>query len=213
MELMMSNKFRSYAVAIAAMVAASPVVAADLTSSYEAPPAYNEPASSSWTGAYAGGHIGAAMPSANPFRDGKGLALGVQGGYNYDLGGAVVGGELEATHLGDTRVSVPNGNLRERWRVAAKAKAGVKMDQTLIYGTAGLTVTSLRDGDNVVGPDGMKEGYLLGAGIEHKFNQQISGKVEYNYVATNDVRTFSGGTTSRTDISDNVVKGGLNYHF
>ena len=210
----MSRFAQSLAFAAVTALVSTPLFAADL-SSYEAPPAYNEPAavSSSWTGAYAGGHVGAAMPSANPFRDGKGLALGVQGGYNYDMGNFVVGGEVEATHLGDTKVHVPDGSLRERWRVAAKAKAGVKMDETLLYGTAGLSVTSLRDGNGVTGPDGMKEGYLLGAGVEHKFTQQISGKVEYNYVATDDVRTFSRNGTSHTDISDNVVKGGLNYHF
>lgn len=209
----MSKNFKMLAVAALASMAVTPVFAADLSGSYEAPPSYSEAPSSSWTGAYAGGHVGAAMPHANPFRDGKGLALGVQGGYNYDMGSVVVGGELEASHLGDTKVGVPDGNLRERWRVAAKAKAGVKLDDTLVYGTAGLTVTSLRDGSGVVGPDGMKEGYLVGAGVEHRFNQQISGRVEYNYVATDDVRTFSNGNTHHTDISDNVVKGGLNYHF
>lgn len=198
---------------MASLVVAAPAFAADL-GSYEQPPAYNEPqTSTSWTGAYVGGHVGAAMPKANPFRSGKGLALGAQAGYDYDLGSAVVGGEIEATHLGDARVGVPGGHLNERWRAAVKAKAGIKMDQSLIYGTAGLTVTSLRDAGGVTGPDGMKEGYLLGAGVEHRFTPQISGKVEYNYTATDDVRTFSGTTQSHTDISDHVVKGGVNYRF
>jgi outer membrane immunogenic protein len=59
----------------------------------------------------------------------------------------------------------------------------------------------------------MKEGYLLGVGAEHRFTPQISAKVEYNYVATDDVRTFDNGIASHTDISDNVVKGGVNYRF
>ncbi|WP_320202749.1 outer membrane protein [Agrobacterium rosae] len=208
----MSKTLKSMAVAALASIAASPVLAADMAN-YEAPPAYNEAPSTSWTGAYVGGHIGAAMPSANPFKGGKGLALGAQGGYDYDLGSAVVGGEVEGTYLGDSKQKVPNGNLRERWRAAAKVRAGVKLDDTLVYGTAGLTVTSLRDGANVTGPDGMKEGYLLGAGAEHRFTPQISAKVEYNYVATDDVRTFSNGVASHTDLSDHVVKGGVNYRF
>ncbi|UHS59282.1 porin family protein [Agrobacterium vaccinii] len=209
----MSKTLKSVAAAALVSFAASPVWAADL-SSYENPPAYNEaPASTSWTGAYVGGHIGAAMPSANPFKGGKGLALGAQAGYDYDLGSAVIGGEVEATHLGDAKAKVPNGNLKERWRAAVKAKAGVKLDDTLVYGTAGVTVTSLRDGGGVTGPDGMKEGYLLGAGAEHRFTPQISAKVEYNYVATDDVRTFSNNVVSHTDLSDHVVKGGVNYRF
>lgn len=209
----MSKTLKSVAAAALVSFAASPIWAADL-SSYENPPAYNEaPASTSWTGAYVGGHIGAAMPSANPFKGGKGLALGAQAGYDYDLGSAVIGGEVEATHLGDAKAKVPNGNLKERWRAAVKAKAGVKLDDTLVYGTAGVTVTSLRDGGGVTGPDGMKEGYLLGAGAEHRFTPQISAKVEYNYVATDDVRTFSNNVVSHTDLSDHVVKGGVNYRF
>lgn len=210
----MSNILKSVAAAALVSFAAAPVFAADL-SSYENPPAYNEApsASTSWTGAYVGGHVGAAMPSANPFKGGKGLALGAQAGYDYDLGQAVVGGEIEATHLGDTRARVPGGNLKERWRAAVKAKAGVKLDETLVYGTAGITATSLRDSGNVIGPDSMKGGYLLGVGAEHRFTSQISGKVEYNYVATDDVRTFANGTASRTDLSDHVIKGGVNYRF
>lgn len=209
----MSYGLKSFAAILLVSFAASPALSADL-SSYEAPPAYNEELpSTSWTGAYVGGHIGAAMPRANPFKGGKGLALGAQGGYDYDMGSVVVGGEVEATHLGDTEVKVPNGHLKERWRAAVKAKAGVKLDQTLVYGTAGLTVTSLRDGNGVTGPDGMKEGYLLGAGVEHRFTPKVSAKVEYDYVATGDVRTFANGVASHTDLSDHVVKGGVNYRF
>lgn len=208
----MSKTLKTVAAAALVSFAAFPVLAADL-SSYENPPAYNEAPSKSWTGAYVGGHIGAAMPSANPFKGGKGLALGAQAGYDYDLGSAVVGGEVEATHLGDAKAKVPDGNLKERWRAAIKAKAGVKLDDTLVYGTAGLTVTSLRDSGSVTGPDGMKEGYLLGAGAEHRFTPQISAKVEYNYVATDDVRTFSNNVVSHTDLSDHVVKAGVNYRF
>lgn len=209
----MSKTLKSVAAAALLSLVAAPALAADL-SSYEAPPpAYSEEPKTSWTGAYVGGHVGAAMPSANPFKGGKGLALGAQAGYDYDLGSAVVGGEVEATHLGDTRAKVPNGNLKERWRAAAKVRAGVKLEDTLVYGTAGLTVTSLRDGGGVTGPDGMKEGYLLGAGAEHRFTPQVSAKVEYNYVATDDVRTFSNGVTSHTDLTDHVVKGGVNYRF
>jgi outer membrane immunogenic protein len=209
---LMSKGFNTFSMVILAAFAATPVMAADL-GSYESPPSYNEAPSTSWTGAYVGGHLGAAMPRANPFKGGKGLAVGAQAGYDYDLGSVVIGGEVEATHLGDTREKVPGGSVKERWRAAVKAKAGYKLDQTLVYGTAGLTVTSLRDNGDVTGPDGMKEGYLLGAGIEQRFTSNISGKVEYNYTATDDVRTFHNNTASHTDLSDHVIKGGVNYRF
>jgi outer membrane immunogenic protein len=189
------------------------VSAADLTASYSEPPAYNEPAPAGWNGAYAGIHAGSASPKLNPFASGKGLAVGGQAGYNAEVGGAVVGGEVEASYLGDTKVRVNGGKLLERHRLAAKGKVGMPLDQTLVYGTAGLAMTNFRDNNGVSGPDGWKLGYLAGVGIEQKLTSNISAKVEYNYVMTNGVRSFSGGTSSKRDIHDHTVKVGLNYNF
>src|SRR5690606_859465 len=123
----------------------APVIAADLT--YDEP-TYNEPpaasSSSGWTGAYVGIHAGMGSERSSPFSGDKEFVGGIQGGYNAELGGAVVGGELEYSHLGDTGVDVPGGELKERHRVAAKAKVGMPMGETLIYGTAGMAMTSIR---------------------------------------------------------------------
>ncbi|MBA3043280.1 MAG: outer membrane beta-barrel protein [Alphaproteobacteria bacterium] len=210
----MTKTVKSFALVLTAAFATTPVIAADLT--YNEPaPSYEEPAatSSGFTGAYAGIHAGMSSERINPFSGDKEFMGGIQGGYNTEMGGAIVGGELEYSHLGDTEVDVPGGNLKERHRVAAKAKAGAALGETLLYGTAGMAMTSLRDGKNVGGPDGWKPGYLLGVGVEQNLNANLSAKVEYNYVRTNDVRSFDGVTTSQTDISDHVIKGGVNYKF
>ena len=193
----------------------APAFAADLTSYSESPAAYEEPAaaSSGWTGAYVGLHAGMGSEKMSPFSGDKEFMGGVQGGYNAEMGGAVVGGELEWSHMGDTEVDVRGGELRERHRVAAKAKVGAPLGDTLLYGTAGVAMTSLRDTDSAEGPDGWKPGWLLGAGIEQNLNPNLSAKVEYNYVRTNDVRSFDGTTTSETDIGDHTIKAGVNYKF
>ncbi len=196
-------------------VLSAPVLAADLTSNYQEPPAYSEPSSGStnWTGAYAGVHGGVTSPKINPFDGGKGLNLGVHGGYNADVGGAVVGGELDYSYLGDADVKVSNGKLNERHRIAAKAKAGVPLDQTLIYGTGGLAMTNYRDNGATSGPDGWKPGLLLGAGIEHKLTDNISARVEYDYVMTGNVRSFTAGTESKRDVHDHSITAGIDYKF
>ena len=210
----MTKTVKSFALVLTAAFATTPVFAADLTYS-EPTPSYEAPAatSSGFTGAYAGIHAGVSSERINPFSGEKEFMGGIQGGYNGEVGGVIVGGELEYSHLGDTEVGVPGGTLKERHRVAAKAKAGAAMGETLLYGTAGMAMTSLRDGKTVEGPDGWKPGYLLGAGVEQNLNANLSAKVEYNYVRTNDVRSFDGVTTSQTDISDHVIKGGVNYKF
>lgn len=194
---------------------ATTAYAADLTSSYQEPPAYNEPAarSGNWDGAYVGAHGGFVSRRLNPFKGGKGVAAGVQGGYQADVGGVVVGGEGELSYLGDAEVKVNGGKLEERHRLGLKAKAGVPLDQTLLYGTAGMAMTNFRDNGGVSGPDGWKAGYIVGAGIEQKFNDKISAKVEYNYTGTPNVRSFAGGVASEQDVHDHTVKAGVNYKF
>lgn len=204
---------KSLAAVIIAIAAATNAYSADLTnyntqqsSDYGNPPAF------SWGGAYVGAHGGVASPRLNPLASGRGLTGGVQAGYNFQFGSGVVGAEIEGSYLGND-ARVPNGRLRERFRGAAKMKAGVALDSTLIYGTAGLTTTKFKDGNGVTGPDGWKQGYLVGAGVEQSFGGGLSAKFEYNYVSTGNVTTTTASGRSKTDVSDHVFKAGLNYRF
>jgi len=209
----MSLSAKSILFAALAITAATNASAADLTT-YQAPDAgYEQPPAFNWGGAYFGAHGGVASPKLNPFASGKGLTGGVQAGYNFQVGPGIVGAELEGSYLGNNEVSVPNGKLEERFRGAAKAKAGLTFDRTLIYGTAGLTMTKFDSGKGISGPSGWKQGYLLGGGIEQGFGGGLSAKVEYNYVMTNDVTTYSSSGKSKTDLRDHVIKAGLNYRF
>ncbi|WJH39795.1 porin family protein [Aliirhizobium terrae] len=209
---------KPFAVAFAALIAGSALSsaasAADLTSSYEAP-SYNEPVgpSSDWTGPYVGLHAGTASDDLKPFSGDSEFMGGIHGGYNTEINGVVVGGEAEFSHLGDAEVSVPGGDLKERYRLAAKGKVGAPLGSTLIYGTAGVAMTSLRDTSSAEGPDGWKPGWLVGAGVEQKFNDKLSGRVEYNYTRTGDVRSFNGTSTNESNLSDHTIKAGVNYKF
>ena len=209
----MSLSAKSILFAALAITAATSASAADLTT-YQAPDAgYEQPPAFSWGGAYFGAHGGVASPKLNPFASGNGLTGGVQAGYNFQVGPGILGAELEGSYLGNNEVNVPNGKLEERFRGAAKAKAGLTFDRTLIYGTAGLTMTKFDGGKGVSGPSGWKQGYLFGGGIEQGFGGGLSAKVEYNYVMTNDVSTSSSSGRSKTDLRDHVIKAGLNYRF
>lgn len=208
---------KPFALALAAAFVSIPalsVSAADLTSSYE-PPAYNEPSASSsdWTGAYAGIHAGTANDDISPFSSGSEFTGGIHGGYNTEINGVVVGGELQLSHLGDTKVDVRGGKLAERQRVAIKGKVGAPLGSTLIYGTAGAAMTNLRDSGGTEGPDGWKPGYVIGAGVEQKITGNLSGRVEYNYTHTSDVRSFDGVRTSESSIGDHTITAGVNYKF
>ncbi|HEV7310013.1 outer membrane protein [Ensifer sp.] len=183
--------------------------AADLSDSgYQDPPAF------SWSGAYVGAHGGIGFTGTpNPFADRNGVALGVQAGYNMQAGPGIVGAEIEGSYLGDTEHKVNGGKLKEKWRGAIKAKAGLTFDQTLVYGTAGYAMTSYKKGGDVRNDVGFKGGYLVGAGVEQAFAGGLSAKLEYNYIMTPDVRTNTSTGSSEKDINSHVIKAGINMRF
>ncbi len=184
--------------------------AADLTfttQSYQEPPAF------SFGGAYAGVHGGMASPSANPFTDGRGVAAGVQAGYNVQVGPGILGAEVEGSYLGDAEQKVRGGTISEKWRLSAKAKAGVAFDETLVYGTAGYAMTKFENGAGVRRGPTWEGGYLVGGGLEHAFAGGLSAKMEYNYVMTPGVETTTASGTHKADIDSHVIKAGLNLRF
>ncbi|WP_164737620.1 outer membrane protein [Rhizobium fabae] len=195
-----------------AVLLSQAAAAADLDNSYVQAP-YPQPTTFDWSGAYVGGHAGVASSRLNPFSNGKGLAAGAQAGYNFQFGSAVLGAELEGTYMGGTDQSVRGGNLDEQWRLAAKAKAGMSLDKTLVYGTAGYTRTKFENGSNVRRGPGWEGGYLVGGGVEQAFGNGLSAKLEYNYVMTPDVKTTTNAGTTRTDIDSHVIKAGINLRF
>lgn len=183
-------------------------MAADLS------PAYNDPPAFDWSGAYVGAHGGTAFTKMpNPFAGRNGFSGGVQAGYNYQAGPAVLGAEIEGSYLGGAEHDVDGGKIKEKWRAAAKAKAGLSFDQTLIFGTGGVALTKFSKGENVSDSDGWKFGYLVGAGAEQAFAGGLSAKIEYNYIRTPGVETTSASGTSKRTIGSNELKAGINYRF
>lgn len=183
-------------------------MAADLS------PAYNDPPAFQWSGAYFGAHGGTAftrMP--NPFADRNGFDAGAQAGYNVQMGPAVLGAEVEGSYLGGAEHNVQGGKVKEKWRAAAKAKAGLSFDQTLVFGTGGVALTKFEKGDNLTDSSGWKTGYLVGAGIEQAFAGGLSAKVEYDYIRTPNVETTTALGTSKSTIGSHELKAGVNYRF
>ena len=213
MEFCMLSSSKFLLLASVAVMLTGTASAADLGTYAQIPPDYHNPPAFQWSGAYGGVHAGLASPKVNPFASGRGFVGGVQAGYNWQFGPGLLGAEVEGSWLGNTKVNVPGGHLQERFRGAAKARAGLTFDQTLFYGTAGLSMTKYKGGNGVTVQSGWKQGYILGAGIEQGFGGGLSARLEYNRVLTTGVTTSSGGTSSKTDLRDNVFKAGLNYRF
>lgn len=128
------------------------------------------------------------------------------------------------------------------WFATFRGRAGFLADPSLLlYGTGGLAVGEVKFATQatataqlfgpgstgttpqgapitVVGPafseSQTRVGWTVGAGLEKKFNQNWSGKLEYLYVDFG-TKTYFGGAANGVDVSfhDHIFRGGFNYAF
>lgn len=210
--------FRKYLVWVALAGLASSVAsfatAADLGTDYA--PADSGSSGHDWSGTYVGIQGGVQSPSTvNPFSSRRGWTMGAQAGMNFQTGPLVYGGEVEGNLSSGTHHRRSGGaEFEQRSTVAAKARAGVALDRTLIYGTAGYGLTELKSKGSVISGDQWEGGFLYGAGVEQAFTGGTSVRAEYTVHKLNGVDSITTGGVRRTDnLSSHSLKLGLNYRF
>lgn len=190
---------------------AVPAMAADLVSDQTySDPAYN------WSGTYIGGQVGTSSSGfPNPFSSKSGWQFGGQIGTNFQSGPFVYGAELDGSYSKGTKHKLDDGaELKRTWTGAAKVRAGISFGKTLLYGTAGYSMTKVKPGGTVASGGKWEGGYLVGGGIEQAFAGNISTKVEYNYVNYGDVDyTLRNGAKRSEGLKSHTVKLGINYRF
>lgn len=197
-----------------ASAAASFAAAADLGTDYA--PVDSGSVSHDWSGTYVGIQGGVQSPgTVNPFSSRRGWTLGAQAGMNFQNGPLVYGGEVEGNISSGTHHRRSGGaEFEQRSTVAAKARAGVALDRTLIYGTAGYGLTELKSKGSVISGDQWDGGLLYGAGVEQAFSGGTSVRAEYTVHKLNGVDSITTGGVRRSDnLSSHSLKLGLNYRF
>lgn len=146
--------------------------------------------------------------TANPKLSSNGLNGGGTFGYNYQKGRLLVGGELDlGVNKIDKSASVTNrfalenasftitNSVKSDWLMTARPRVGLALKNAIIYGTAGLAVTNIKQSGSFTWandtPPGRgsesssysktKAGWTAGAGIEFKVAKRWSVKGEYLY--------------------------------
>ncbi len=236
----MKKLFCILAFAVAALLPASSVLAADL----DVPPPVDElrPATFDWTGPYVG-VFGAAIavdgtwdgtctggacvdPTYTDYEhSGIGYAGGVLAGINYQFDSMVLGFEGDWAFGGivatndeptiDTDLSFNN-------IATLRARLGWAHDNTLLYLTGGLAAADMEFGAVMASTESDSQwvyGWTIGGGLEHAFTQNFHGRIEYLYVnlpdsdysMTDTATTVFDATQSFNDI--HMVRAGLTYNF
>ena len=208
----------SAAGAVAMAVMLSPAVAADLAIAAPAAPAYAYDAglaiaTAPYTGFYVGAGLGAI--TSDDFKENNtGFSGSLQAGYTHQFGLFVVGAEAEGTYTNDLEYALaPGASLTQRWSAAAKARAGVALDQTLLYGALGYSVAELNPAGAVTSEKGTYGGLVFGGGVEQGFGNGLSARVEYLQSRYDDVKSTIGGVERSDNLINHSIKAGLNYRF
>lgn len=180
----------------------------------EAPYYYNSPeplSAYSWAGPYLGATIGYEWGSVD--HNGtkpSGLAGGIEGGYNWQRGAFVFGGEadLQASGADDT---VSPYEFSNPWFGTVRGRAGFSFSNVLVFGTAGLAYGELRADTYGLSESHVTPGWTAGAGIEVGFTPHWSAKAEWLYLDLAD-HNFSV-TGASNGLAADLLRMGVNYHF
>ena len=175
-----------------------------------------------WSGAYAGAFVGYNFArfddAGNASFDGEGLVGGAYVGYNFetpaivygieaDLGGSAVDGSAFSPSLGGNVDGEQNvfGSLRGR--------VGVRADPFLVFATGGVAASrnALSLGGN--SDDQTSVGYTVGAGVEAKFGDDLSGRLEYRYSKFGSQTYDLGSTSVSSGFDEHSIRAGIALKF
>jgi outer membrane immunogenic protein len=228
-EVTMKTLRVAFLAVVAAIAAIPSAIAADLGGGpprrglKDAP--YIAPSVFSWTGFYVGAHLGYGWSdvdweNVSNSLGGTGALAGGQIGYNWQKGAIVFG--LEA----DASASWVDGNAGSGccghsvdWASTVRGRFGLAVNdnRTLLYGTGGVAWANIDY--SAAGFDGFSKthfGWVVGGGLEHMLNQNLSARVEYLFYDLNESTAPSGtlaGGTTKLDPSMQTLRFGLNYKF
>ncbi len=185
----------------------------------------------SWTGPYAGLHVGAIdgdiddnfdvegddiaeVPADS--MDPNGIMGGLQAGYNFQFDSIVLGveGDISFGDVDDViypSLFSPSGRIESQidWMATIRARVGWAWDRTLFYATGGMAFTDLKikvDDDLAGFNDSDKNSYFgwtVGGGVEHAVSDSISLKAEYLY-ADFGKESYSFSDTQFPDVKGDV---------
>jgi len=210
------------------------------TSYYPAAPL--PPAIYDWTGLYIGGNVGAGLlaDTVNPIGTGTegtllspashdtvGIIGGGQAGVNFEWAPWVIGAEVSwdasnisgpATAVASVPGTAEQTTSNPQWMATATGRFGWASNDLLFYAKGGgawmhvsytqdILATTQSIGDN-------RTGFTAGAGLEYGMTENLSAKIEYDFLdfGTKDYPVF---TATPISVKSNLhmLTAGINYRF
>ncbi|WDR05735.1 outer membrane beta-barrel protein [Devosia rhodophyticola] len=182
-----------------------------------------------WDGFYAGGSLGYGFGSVTSTATGtsqqndmRGFGGGAQAGFNFSLGGFILGGEIDGqfTNINHTQTvaGITNSSFGLDYYGTARARAGLAYNQFMPFITAGYAIGRGTGSYSQLGGTFSQSqnhsGWTAGVGVEYAASEQVSIKLEYDYTDLGTQTYFSGaGAPTDTSFRFGAIRLGANFHF
>ena len=188
-------------------------IAADAAKAADFPP-YTVPApirSYSWTGPYMGGNLGYLWGNTtrNPTQP-SGITGGVRGGYNWQTGAWVFGGEADI-NLSGASDTFAAWKFSNPWFGTVRARVGYAFSNVLVFASGGFAVGGGHAEIGGLSESKTHTGWTVGGGMEVALTSAWSARVEYLYVDLSDRPYALTGASHGFESS--VLRFGINYRF
>jgi outer membrane immunogenic protein len=165
----------------------------------------------SWMGPYLGANVGYEWGTvSNSPPQPSGVAGGVEGGYNWQRGQFVFGGEADFD-FSSASATVGPVQFFNPWFGTLRGRGGIALGNVLLFGTAGLAYGELRGQSAGLTEWHGNIGWTAGAGVEVGLTHRWSAKAEWLYLdlAGNNFAV----TGNNNGLSANLLRFGVNYRF
>jgi outer membrane immunogenic protein len=169
-----------------------------------------------WSGMYAGIHAGRSTSAGVVTAFGRDGAWegGVHVGGNMQFGALVVGAEVEGNYTSGLSYDLGGGaGLKQNWGGAARARAGLALDNLLLYGTVGYGFARLDPTGSVISDGKYVGGLTLGGGAEFMVSDGLSLRLDYAQTRFEDVAFTTAGGAQTRDLTSHAVRAGVSFRF
>ena len=180
-----------------------------------------------WSGTYFGASLGGLLSSTDldgaidSEIDSDSYVLSGHAGKNYQIGSVVFGTEFDVstTDIDDSKPTSGGTTTHTGidWLASARLRAGVAIDNFLIYGTGGIALTTSDVEIKALGFSAdskeLHTGYVIGGGAEMAIVDGVNARIEaLHYGFSGETLPTPGGSSS-LDLDVTTVRAGLSLKF
>lgn len=169
-----------------------------------------------WSGYYIGALLGyswgetdsaaVAGPDIDGFEGGGFI------GANYQWNQFVLGVEADGLISG-AQGSAGGIGVDQDWSASVRARAGIGLDQFLLYGTGGVAASGVEVSDATSADDNVLWGWTVGAGAEAMLKDNITARVEYRYTDLEGKTYTLDSGTGDAGLQTHTVRAGVGLKF